>query len=120
MFIISVYFADGTGMTGRILFAYYQGTSLDSNSKMWRLYADVLNDFSFLVDLVTPFFARQYSIYFISFAGLLRVKANFESFFAEPIQILYLYNFFIQNLVYCRHLRWSDEVCFNATSSNLQ
>jgi hypothetical protein len=68
---------DGTGMTGRILFAYYQGTSLDSNSKMWRLYADILNDFSFLVDLVTPFFARQHSIYFISFAGLLRVKRFF-------------------------------------------
>ena len=28
---------DGTGMIGRILFAWYQGTLLDSNSKMWRL-----------------------------------------------------------------------------------
>jgi hypothetical protein len=64
---------DGTGMTGRILFAWYQGSSLDSNSKMWRLYADILNDFSFCVDLLTPLFARTYSMYFISFSGLLRV-----------------------------------------------
>ncbi|CAF0769041.1 unnamed protein product [Brachionus calyciflorus] len=63
---------DGTGMFGRILFAWYQGSSLDSNSKMWRLYADILNDFSFFVDLTTPYFARSYSIYFISFSGLLR------------------------------------------------
>ena len=64
---------DGTGMIGRIVFAWYQGSSLDSNSKMWRLYADILNDFSFFVDLVTPYFAKSYSIYFISFSGLLRV-----------------------------------------------
>jgi hypothetical protein len=64
---------DGTGMLGRILFAYYQGSALDSNSKMWRLYADILNDFSFMVDLATPLFAKTYSIYFISFSGLLRV-----------------------------------------------
>ncbi|RMZ94594.1 hypothetical protein BpHYR1_036278 [Brachionus plicatilis] len=63
---------DGTGMAGRIIFAWYQGSSLDSNSKMWRLYADILNDFSFFVDLVTPYFAKSYSIYFISFSGLLR------------------------------------------------
>ena len=64
---------DGTGMIGRIVFAWSQGSSLDSNSKMWRLYADILNDLSFLVDLTTPFFARAYSIYFVSFSSLLRV-----------------------------------------------
>ena len=60
-------------MVGRIVFAWYQGSMLDSNSKMWRLYADILNDFSFLVDLLTPFAPKLYSIYCISFAGLLRV-----------------------------------------------
>ena len=65
---------DGTGMTGRILFAWYQGSFLDSNSKMWRLYADILNDFSFLVDLITPLVDKAYTIYFLSFAGLLRVS----------------------------------------------
>lgn len=71
---------DGTGMIGRILFAWYQGSSLDSNSKMWRLYADILNDFSFFVDLVTPYFAKSYSIYIISFSGLLRVNINLVIF----------------------------------------
>ena len=52
-------------MMGRILFAWYQGSSLDSNSKMWRLYADVLNDISFFVDLLSPMFSKGYSIYFI-------------------------------------------------------
>jgi hypothetical protein len=63
---------DGTGMMGRILFAWYQGSSLDSNCKMWRLYADILNDFSFFVDLLSPMFSKGYSIYFISLSGLLR------------------------------------------------
>jgi hypothetical protein len=60
-------------MIGRILFAWYQGTSLDSNSKMWRLYADILNDLSFFVDLSTSYFSKSFSIYFVSFSGLLRV-----------------------------------------------
>ena len=59
-------------MTGKIFFAWYQGSSLDSNCKMWRLYADVLNDISFLVDLLSPMFSKEYSIYFISLSGLLR------------------------------------------------
>lgn len=61
-------------MTGRILFAWYQGSFLDSNSKMWRLYADILNDFSFFVDLMTPMVDKAFTIYFLSFAGLLRVS----------------------------------------------
>ena len=40
-----------------------------------RLYADILNDFSFFVDLLTPLFANTYSIYFISFSGVLRVSS---------------------------------------------
>jgi hypothetical protein len=59
-------------MTGRIIFAWYQGSLLDSNSKMWRLYADILNDFSFLVDLLTPLFSKSYTIFLMSFSGLLK------------------------------------------------
>ena len=69
---MNVIHSDGTGMVGRIAFAWYQGTSLDSNSKMWRLYADILNDLSFFVDLTSPYFPRQFSIYFVSFSGLIR------------------------------------------------
>ncbi|CAN1152868.1 Protein root UVB sensitive 3 [Linum perenne] len=35
---------DLTGMVGGILFTFYQGSSLDSNAKMWRLVADLMND----------------------------------------------------------------------------
>ncbi|KAM3230155.1 hypothetical protein ACQJBY_060760 [Aegilops geniculata] len=35
---------DLTGMLGGILFAFYQGSNLDSNAKMWRLVADFMND----------------------------------------------------------------------------
>lgn len=63
---------DGTGMVGRICFAWHQASFLDSNSKMWRMYADILNDFSFFVDLMTPMIPTEFSIYSMSFAGLLR------------------------------------------------
>ncbi|XP_022776753.1 protein root UVB sensitive 3-like [Durio zibethinus] len=35
---------DLTGMLGGILFTFYQGSNLDSNAKMWRLVADLMND----------------------------------------------------------------------------
>ncbi|XP_051146049.1 protein root UVB sensitive 3 isoform X2 [Andrographis paniculata] len=35
---------DLTGMLGGILFTFYQGANLDSNAKMWRLVADLMND----------------------------------------------------------------------------
>lgn len=70
---------DGVGMLGRILFAWFHGTGnyyfmskltmnfvllflfffskgLDSNLKMWRFYADILNDLAISLDLIAPFF----------------------------------------------------------------
>ncbi|XP_035660501.1 RUS family member 1-like isoform X2 [Branchiostoma floridae] len=47
---------DGTGMLGRILFAWLQGTSLDCDAKRWRLFADIVNDFSIFLELVAPAF----------------------------------------------------------------
>ncbi|KAL0358170.1 UNVERIFIED_CONTAM: protein root UVB sensitive 3 [Sesamum calycinum] len=35
---------DLTGMLGGVLFTFYQGANLDSNAKMWRLVADLMND----------------------------------------------------------------------------
>ena len=43
-------------MMGRILFTYLKGTDLDANPKRWRLTADILNDASFFVDLLLPYF----------------------------------------------------------------
>ncbi|XP_044490708.1 protein root UVB sensitive 3 [Mangifera indica] len=47
---------DLTGMLGGVLFTCYQGSNLDSNAKMWRLVADLLNDLGMLMDLLSPLF----------------------------------------------------------------
>ncbi|CAF1164906.1 unnamed protein product [Adineta steineri] len=49
---------DGVGMLGRIMFAWFHGTGLDSNLKMWRFYADILNDLATSIDLIAPFFKQ--------------------------------------------------------------
>ncbi|KAE8692259.1 UPF0420 protein-like isoform X10 [Hibiscus syriacus] len=41
---------DLTGMLGGILFTLYQGSNLDSNAKMWRLVADLMNDLGCLLN----------------------------------------------------------------------
>ncbi|XP_022878334.1 protein root UVB sensitive 3-like isoform X1 [Olea europaea var. sylvestris] len=51
---------DLTGMLGGILFAFYQGSNLDSNAKMWRLVADLMNDIGMLMDLVSPLFPSAF------------------------------------------------------------
>lgn len=47
---------DLTGMVGGILFTFYQGSNLDSNAKIWRLVADLMNDLGMLMDLISPLF----------------------------------------------------------------
>lgn len=47
---------DGTGMTGRILFAWFQGSNLDYDSKKWRLFADILNDVAIFLELMCQYF----------------------------------------------------------------
>ncbi|CDS35982.1 protein of unknown function DUF647 [Echinococcus multilocularis] len=46
-------FKDGAGMVGRIAFAGWQGASLDSQCKQWRMFADVLNDMAFFLELLS-------------------------------------------------------------------
>ncbi|KAH1009248.1 hypothetical protein HUJ04_001627 [Dendroctonus ponderosae] len=48
---------DGTGMFGRILFAWWKGSELDCDCKKWRYFADILNDAAMLVELCLPFYA---------------------------------------------------------------
>ncbi|KAL8559418.1 hypothetical protein ACOMHN_045215 [Nucella lapillus] len=45
---------NGTGMVGRIVFAWMKGSQLDCDAKRWRLFADVLNDFAFCLEIVAP------------------------------------------------------------------
>ncbi|XP_054008106.1 RUS family member 1 [Hylaeus anthracinus] len=52
---------DGTGMVGRIVFAWWNGTDLDGQCKKWRLFADILNDLAMGIELLLPYFS-SYSL----------------------------------------------------------
>uniref|UniRef100_H3DBS7 RUS family member 1 n=1 Tax=Tetraodon nigroviridis TaxID=99883 RepID=H3DBS7_TETNG len=54
--------ADGTGMCGRILFAWLKGTKLDSEAKKWRLFADILNDIAMFMDILAPYFPAFFTL----------------------------------------------------------
>nr|XP_043636406.1 protein root UVB sensitive 3 isoform X2 [Erigeron canadensis] len=51
---------DLTGMLGGVMFTFYQGSNLDSNAKMWRLVADLMNDLGMLMDLLSPLFPSAF------------------------------------------------------------
>ncbi|KAL6983341.1 Protein root UVB sensitive 3 [Sarracenia purpurea var. burkii] len=51
---------DLTGMLGGVLFTCYQGSNLDSNAKMFRLIADLMNDLGMFMDLVSPLFPSAF------------------------------------------------------------
>ncbi|XP_055501315.1 LOW QUALITY PROTEIN: RUS1 family protein C16orf58 homolog [Leucoraja erinacea] len=53
---------DGTGMIGRILFAWMKGTHLDRDAKQWRLFADLLNDIAIFIEIVAPFFPAIFTL----------------------------------------------------------
>lgn len=53
---------DGLGMISRILFTWLNSASLDANCKQWRLFADVLNDVAFSLDLIAPVFPNFFGI----------------------------------------------------------
>lgn len=63
---------DGVGMIARIIFAWARGSRLDSDNKRWRLFADLLNDASFLLDLLTPNLPRIYFTPLACFTAFLR------------------------------------------------
>ncbi|KAK8659319.1 hypothetical protein V6N13_029525 [Hibiscus sabdariffa] len=62
---------DLTGMIGGILFTLYQGSNLDSNAKMWRLVADLMNDLGMLMDLLSPLFPSAF-IFIVCLGSLSR------------------------------------------------
>lgn len=63
---------NGTGMVGRILFAWVQGTSLDCDAKRWRLFADILNDLAIFLEILAPSFPGV-------FTGIVCVAGVFKS-----------------------------------------
>ncbi|XP_034252608.1 RUS1 family protein C16orf58 homolog [Thrips palmi] len=62
---------DGTGNIGRIVFAWWKGTSLDADCKKWRLFADIVNDLAMFLELLLPFF-MGYSTALFCVATLLK------------------------------------------------
>ncbi|KAG7238935.1 hypothetical protein INR49_030482 [Caranx melampygus] len=62
---------DGTGMLGRILFAWQKGSKLDSEAKKWRLFADVLNDFAMFMEILAPYFPACFTMIMCT-AGLFK------------------------------------------------
>ncbi|XP_072452935.1 RUS family member 1 isoform X1 [Notamacropus eugenii] len=53
---------DGTGMLGRIGFAWLMGSRLDCEAKKWRLFADVLNDAAMFLEIVAPAFPSYFTL----------------------------------------------------------
>ncbi|KXJ29502.1 RUS1 family protein C16orf58-like [Exaiptasia diaphana] len=60
---------NGSGMVGSILFAWMQGSNLDCYAKKWRLFADILNDASIFVELLSPYF-KPYFIFFACISSI--------------------------------------------------
>ncbi|XP_044753787.1 RUS family member 1 isoform X1 [Coccinella septempunctata] len=50
---------DGSGMIGRIFFAWWKGNMLDCNCKKWRLFADGLNNIAMLIEIGIPFYSGR-------------------------------------------------------------
>ncbi|XP_074854342.1 RUS family member 1 isoform X2 [Carettochelys insculpta] len=53
---------DGTGMVGRILFAWMKGSKLDCDAKQWRLFADALNDLAIFMEILAPAFPACFTL----------------------------------------------------------
>ncbi|KAJ8967512.1 hypothetical protein NQ314_002827 [Rhamnusium bicolor] len=49
---------EGTGMIGRIIFAWWKGNGLDSDCKKWRIFADILNDVAMTIELFLPYISN--------------------------------------------------------------
>ncbi|KAK9977752.1 hypothetical protein ABG768_019549 [Culter alburnus] len=62
---------DGTGMLGRILFAWLKGNKLDSEAKKWRLFADILNDVAMFMEIAAPHFP-PFFILIVCIAGIFK------------------------------------------------
>lgn len=62
---------DGTGMVGRILFTWLQGTNLDCDAKRWRLFADIINDIATFLELMGPHFPSIFT-FIMCVSGLLK------------------------------------------------
>ncbi|KAI9332982.1 DUF647 family protein [Obelidium mucronatum] len=64
---------DGTGMIGRIIYAWKVSFFLDADAKQWRFYADILNDSASFINLGTPYLlSKKWFTISACLSGLLR------------------------------------------------
>uniref|UniRef100_A0A8D8V4W0 RUS1 family protein C16orf58 homolog n=1 Tax=Cacopsylla melanoneura TaxID=428564 RepID=A0A8D8V4W0_9HEMI len=61
---------DYSGMVGRILFAWWGGSIMDSDCKRWRIIADIINDCAMFVELLLPWFGQHYVVYLLALSSL--------------------------------------------------
>ncbi len=83
---------ESAGRIATILFAHRFGTALEPECKMYRLLADVLNDFAFVLDCLSPTFPKPIRILVLSLSSILRAlcgvaagsaKASLSAHFAR-------------------------------------
>lgn len=67
---------DGVGMIARIVFAWARGSRLDSDNKRWRLVADLLNDVSFMLELLAANLSQLFFTPFACVVALLRAVVD--------------------------------------------
>ncbi|KAK5114972.1 hypothetical protein LTR85_010010 [Meristemomyces frigidus] len=83
---------DSAGRIATILFAHRFGTALEPECKMYRLLADILNDFAFILDCLSPAFPKPIRVIILSVSSVLRAlcgvaagsaKASLSAHFAR-------------------------------------
>ncbi|KAK0858655.1 hypothetical protein LTR03_000080 [Friedmanniomyces endolithicus] len=83
---------ESAGRIATIIFADRFGTALEPECKMYRLLADVLNDFAFVLDCLSPAFPKPIRVVILSFSSVLRAlcgvaagsaKASLSAHFAR-------------------------------------
>ncbi|KAL1304812.1 hypothetical protein AAFC00_003740 [Neodothiora populina] len=83
---------ESMGRIATILFAYRLGTVLEPECKMFRLLADVFNDFALILDSLSPVFPRTLRVLVLSCSSVLRAlcgvaagssKASLSAHFAH-------------------------------------
>ncbi|EMC97228.1 hypothetical protein BAUCODRAFT_147370 [Baudoinia panamericana UAMH 10762] len=83
---------ESLGRIGTIAFVALYGTALEPECKMYRLLADVFNDFAFVLDCLSPAIPKYLRVVTLSFSSLLKAlcgvaagsaKASLSAHFAQ-------------------------------------
>lgn len=70
---------DGLALTGGLLYSYHIAHLLDAHVKEFRLFADVINDVGFLLDMLAPHFGKAYFLHVSSVAALCRTLCGISA-----------------------------------------